>query len=112
MINFLKLGERTQLANDNNADLFISVHCDAFTNPDAYGAGVYVMGMSKLKANMDIAMKENAVIYLEDDYKENYDGFDPNSPESYIVFSLTQNTHLDQSLHIAREIEQQFSTQS
>ena len=109
---FLKLGERTQLANDNNADLFISVHCDAFTNPDAYGAGVYVMGMSKLKANMDIAMKENAVIYLEDDYKENYDGFDPNSPESYIIFSLTQNTHLDQSLHIAEEIEKQFSTRA
>ena len=109
---FLKLGERTQLANDNNADLFISVHCDAFTSPDAYGAGVYVMGMSKLKANMDIAMKENAVIYLEDDYKENYDGFDPNSPESYIVFSLTQNTHLDQSLHIAEEIEQQFATRA
>ena len=109
---FLKLGERTQLANDNSADLFISVHCDAFTSPDAYGAGVYVMGMSKLKANMDIAMKENAVIYLEDDYKENYDGFDPNSPESYIVFSLTQNTHLDQSLQIAEEIEQQFATRA
>jgi len=109
---FLKLGERTQLANDNNADLFISVHCDAFTNPNAFGAGVYVMGMSKLKANMDIAMKENAVIYLEDDYKENYDGFDPNSPESYIVFSLTQNTHLDQSLNIAEEIEQEFATKA
>jgi len=109
---FLKLGERTQLANDNNADLFISVHCDAFTSPDAFGAGVYVMGMSKLKANMDIAMKENAVIYLEDDYKENYDGFDPNSPESYIVFSLTQNTHLDQSLHIAQKIEQEFTSLS
>ena len=109
---FLKLGERTQLANDNNADLFISVHCDAFTNPSANGAGVYVMGMSKLKANMDIAMKENAVIYLEDDYKENYDGFDPNSPESYIVFSLTQNTHLEQSLNIAEEVEQQFSTKA
>jgi len=109
---FLKLGERTQLANDNNADLFISVHCDAFTSPDAFGAGVYVMGMSKLKANMDIAMKENSVIYLEDDYKENYDGFDPDSPESYIVFSLTQNTHLDQSLHIAEEIEQEFTALS
>ena len=109
---FLELGERTQLANDNNADLFISVHCDAFTNPDAYGAGVYVMGMSKLKANMDVAMKENAVIYLEDDYKENYDGFDPNTPESYIIFSLKQNTHLDQSLQIAEEVEQQFATRA
>ena len=49
--------------------LFISVHCDGFTNPDAYGASVFVMGMSKLQANMDIAMKENSVIYLEDDYQ-------------------------------------------
>ena len=109
---FLELRERTQLANDNNADLFISIHCDAFTNPNAYGAGVFVMGMSKLKTNMDIAMKENAVIYLEDDYKQNYEGFDPNTPESYIVFSLTQNTHLDQSLQIAEEVEQQFATRA
>ena len=109
---FLKLAERTKLANDNNADLFISVHCDAFTNPNAYGAGVYVMGMSKLKANMDVAMKENSVIYLEDDYKENYGGFDPTSAESYIIFSLTQNTHLDQSLHIAQEIEQEFANRA
>ena len=110
--DFLELWERTQLANDNNADLFMSIHCDAFTSPDAYGAGVYVMGMSKLKANMDVAMKENSVIYLEDDYKEHYDGFDPNSPESYIVFSLMQNTHLAQSLKIAEEIEQEFSTKA
>ena len=109
---FLELRERTQLANDNNADLFISIHCDAFTNPNAYGAGVFVMGMSKLKTNMDIAMKENAVIYLEDDYKQNYEGFDPNTPESYIVFSLTQNTHLGQSLQIAEEVEQQFATRA
>ena len=109
---FLELRERTQLANDNNADLFISIHCDAWTSPNVYGAGVYVMGMSKLKANMDIAMKENAVIYLEDDYKQNYEGFDPNTPESYIVFSLTQNTYLGQSLQIAEEVQQQFSTRA
>ncbi|HJN63730.1 MAG TPA: N-acetylmuramoyl-L-alanine amidase [Flavobacteriales bacterium] len=109
---FLELHERTQLANDNNADLFISIHCDAWTNPNAYGAGVYVMGMSKLKANMGIAIKENAVIYLEDDYKQNYEGFDPNTPESYIVFSLTQNTYLGQSLQIAEEVEQQFATRA
>ena len=109
---FPSLAERTQLANKEKADLFISIHCDAFTSPNAYGAGVYVMGMSKLKANMDIAMKENAVIYLEDDYKQNYEGFDPNSPESYIVFSLTQNTFLGQSLQIAEEVEQQFETRA
>ena len=109
---FLELWERTQLANNNNADLFISVHCDAFTNSNAYGAGVFVMGMSKLKANMDIAMKENSVIYLEDDYQQNYDGFDPNTPESYIVFSLTQNTYLDQSLKIAEKVEHEFDTRA
>ena len=106
---FLELWERTELANNSNADLFISIHCDAFTNPKAYGAGVYVMGMSKLKANMDVAMKENSVIYLEDDYKENYSGFDPNSAESYIVFTLMQNTHLEQSLAIAEQIDRQFA---
>ena len=104
------LKERTELANKEKADLFISIHCDAFTSSSAYGAGVYVMGMSKLKANMDIAMKENAVIYLEDDYKQNYQGFDPNTPESYIVFSLTQNTYLGQSLQIAEEVEIEFAT--
>ena len=106
------LRERTELANKEKADLFISIHCDAFTNSSAYGAGVYVMGMSKLKANMDVAIKENAVIYLEDDYKQNYEGFDPNTPESYIVFSLTQNTYLGQSLQIAEEVEQQFATRA
>ena len=104
--------QRTELANREKADLFISIHCDAFSNPNAYGTGVYVMGMSKLKVNMDIAMKENSVIYLEDDYKQNYEGFDPNSPESYIVFSLTQNTYLGQSLQIAEEVEQQFATRA
>ena len=68
------------------------------------------MGMSKLKANMDIAMKENAVIYLEDDYKENYDGFDPNSAESYIVFSLTAKHSFGSEFEIAEQIERQFST--
>ena len=104
------LKERTELANKEKADLFISIHCDAFKNSNAYGTGVYVMGMSKLKTNMDIAMKENAVIYLEDDYKQNYEDFDPNTPESYIVFSLTQNTYLGQSLQIAEEVELQFAT--
>ena len=55
------------------------------------GASVFVMGMSKLKENMDVAIRENSVIYLEDNYKENYDGFDPKSAESYIVFSVMQN---------------------
>ena len=109
---FLELNERTEIANKSNADLFISIHCDGFTNPKPSGASVFVMGMSKLKANMDVAMRENSAIYLEDNYKLNYEGFDPKSPESYIVFSLMQNTYLHQSLKIAEQVENQFSTRA
>ena len=105
---FLELWERTKIANDKNADLFISVHCDGFTNPDASGASVFVMGMSKLKANMDVAIRENSVMYLEDNFKEKYDGFDPKSAESYIVFSLMQNTYLHQSISFAQQVDKQF----
>ena len=109
---FLELNERTEIANKANADLFISIHCDGFTNPKPSGASVFVMGMSKLKANMDVAMRENSAIYLEDNYKKKYDGFDPKSAESYIVFSLMQNTYLNQSLKIAEQVETQFSTRA
>ena len=109
---FLELWERTELANEKKADLFISVHCDGFTNPNPSGASVFVMGMSKLKANMDVAMRENSVMYLEDNFKEKYDGFDPKSPESYIVFSLMQNTFLDQSISIAEKIEDEFANRA
>ena len=109
---FLELNERTEIANKSNADLFISIHCDGFTNPKPSGASVFVMGMSKLKANMDVAMRENSAIYLEDNYKKKYEGFDPKSPESYIVFSLMQNTYLNQSLKIAEQVENQFSTRA
>ncbi len=109
---FLELNERTEIANKSNADLFISIHCDGFTDPKPSGASVFVMGMSKLKANMDVAMRENSAIYLEDNYKQKYEGFDPKSPESYIVFSLMQNTYLNQSLNIAELVENQFSTRA
>jgi len=109
---FLALRERTDLANNLDADLFISIHCDGFTNSNASGASVFVMGMSKLKANMDVAMRENSVIYLEDNYEETYEGFDPKSPESYIIFSLMQNTYLDQSILLAENIENQFATRA
>ena len=109
---FLELNERTELANNANADLFISIHCDGFTNSTPSGASVFVMGMSKLKANMDIAIRENSAIYMEDNYQQKYEGFDPKSAESYIVFSLMQNTHLNQSLKIAEEVEKEFSTKA
>jgi N-acetylmuramoyl-L-alanine amidase len=109
---FLELNERTQIANNSKSDLFISIHCDGFTNSKPSGASVFVMGMSKLKANLDVAMRENAAIYLEDNYKQKYDGFDPKSIESYIVFNLMQNTHLEQSLQLAEEIDLEFSTKA
>tara|TARA_B100000902_G_scaffold392929_1_gene446225 strand:+ start:75417 stop:76469 length:1053 start_codon:yes stop_codon:yes gene_type:complete len=105
---FLELWERTEIANNSNADLFISIHCDGFSNPEPNGSTVFIMGMSKLKANMDVAIRENSVMYLEDNYKERYNGFDPKSPESYIVFSLMQNVYLDQSISFAQEIDKQF----
>ena len=106
---FLELWERTELANKVNADLFISIHCDGFKNPIASGASVFVMGMSKLKANMDVAIRENSVMYLEDNFEEKYEGFDPKSAESYIIFSLMQNTYLDQSISFAQEVDIQFT---
>ncbi len=109
---FIELRQRTIIANEQNADLFISIHCDGFTNSKASGASVFVMGMSKLKENMDVAIRENSVIYLEDNYKENYDGFDPKSAESYIVFSVMQNSHLTKSINFAEKIEYEFSNRA
>ncbi len=106
---FLELKQRTELANKLKADLFISIHCDGFTNSNASGASVFVMGMSKIKENMDVAMRENSVIYMEDNYQEKYDGFDPKSTESYIVFSLMQNSYLDQSISFSENIEREFA---
>lgn len=105
---FPTLKDRTNLANNSNADLFISIHCDSFTKSSAKGSSSHVMGLRYTEANLRVAQKENSVIYLEDNYEENYDGFDPNSPESIIAFSLSQTTYLDQSILIAQKIQEQF----
>ena len=77
---FIPLKNRARIANQADADLFISIHCDAFTSPKAYGAGTFVLGLHRTKDNFRIAQKENSVIFLEDDYETTYDGFDPNNP--------------------------------
>lgn len=105
---FVELHKRAQIANENHADLFISIHCNGVRNSRPQGTETWVMGLHKSDANLEVAKKENAVILLEDDYSQQYDGFDPNSPEAYIIFSFFQNAFLNQSLEMARMVQNQF----
>jgi N-acetylmuramoyl-L-alanine amidase len=105
---FVELFRRASLANESKADLFISIHCNANKNRTLRGAETYVMGLHRSQANLDIAKLENAAILLESDYESTYNGFDPNSDESYIIFSLNQNMNLDRSTDFAAAIQQQF----
>ena len=98
---FVPLEKRSQIANESGADLFISIHCNANTSRSPYGTETYVMGLHKSQDNLDVAMRENAVIAYEEDYTSKCEGYDPNSAESYIVFSLMQNSFLEQSLNFA-----------
>lgn len=106
----ITLAERARIANKAKADLFISIHCNSYTNSTPTGVETYVMGLSQSKANMEVAKKENADILLEKDYKDNsdYQGFDPNSPESYVMFAMYQNAYLDKSLDFAGYIQDQY----
>ena len=103
----LKLSERPELANKNSADLFISIHCNANNNVSAAGSETYFMGLHKSEGNLEVAKRENSAITFESDYQDNvrYGGFDPNSPEGHIIFSLVQNAFMKQSLKLASGIE-------
>ena len=105
---YLTLHERATIANRAKADLFISVHCNWSPKPHVCGTETYVMGLDKSKENFEVAKRENAVILYEEEAEEVYKGFDPNSPESYILFSLYQNAYLQNSLSLASKIEHQF----
>ena len=105
---FVNLIERANIANKADADLFISIHCDAFTSSKAYGAGTFVLGLHENERNFKVAQKENSVIFLEEDYQKNYDGFNPNDPESVISLILMQETYLDQSIAVANTIQKSF----
>ena len=102
------LDERSKIANASSADLFISIHCNANPSKSPYGTETYVMGLHKSEENLDVAMRENAVITYEDDYSSKYEGYDPKSTESFIIFTLMQNAFLDQSLSFADYIETEF----
>jgi N-acetylmuramoyl-L-alanine amidase len=106
---FVDLYKRGKIANKADADLFVSIHCNAH-NTNAYGSETYVLGLHANKRNFDVAKAENSVILLEDNYQENYKGFDPNSPESVIGLTLMQEEYLDQSLQLASIIQSKFST--
>ena len=104
---FVDLFRRAQIANEANADLFISIHCDAH-NSNAYGAGTFVLGLHANERNFKIAQKENSVIYMEENYEQKYDGFDPNNPESVISLVLMQEEYLEQSIIAANYIQEFF----
>ncbi|WP_299635353.1 N-acetylmuramoyl-L-alanine amidase [uncultured Tenacibaculum sp.] len=105
---FVELHNRAKIANEGKADLFVSVHCDSYRSPKAFGAGTFVLGLSGNKQNLEIAKRENAVILMEDNYEKNYD-YDPNSPESVISLSMLQEENLDESLAFAELVQNNFS---
>ncbi|MEK9613633.1 MAG: N-acetylmuramoyl-L-alanine amidase [Flavobacteriaceae bacterium] len=105
---FVDLIERANIANRADADLFVSIHCDAFTSSRAFGAGTFVLGLHENERNFKVAQRENSVIFLEEDYQQKYDGFDPNDPESVISLILMQETYLDQSIEAANTIQKSF----
>ncbi len=109
---FVPLHQRANIANKNKADLFISIHVNAVERKSVRGTETFVLGQHRSKDNLDVAKKENAVILLEDDYTNTYEGFDPNLPESYIMFELVQDEYLEQSVMFASAIQKQFKEQA
>ena len=105
---FIELHKRADIANSNSADLFISIHANGSRQSRAFGTETFVLGTAHNEKNLEVVMAENSVIELEEDYTSNYEGFDPNSVESYIAFSLMQSTYLLQSLEFASFVQDQF----
>jgi N-acetylmuramoyl-L-alanine amidase len=116
---FLELQQRAEIANKAKADLFICIHCNSacyrdkklkkdICNEEAHGAETYVMGIKNEAGKLDVAKRENSAILLEDNYVKKYDGFDPNSDESYIIMSMFTDTYLEQSLSFASKVQKQY----
>lgn len=110
---FIPLSDRASMANKASADLFISIHVNSVDKKTKgrekiTGAQVYTLGLHRTDDNLAVAMRENSVIELENDFSETYHGFDPSSTESYIIFELTQNRHMQQSLEVAEDIQKQL----
>jgi N-acetylmuramoyl-L-alanine amidase len=108
---FIELIERSNIANRADANIFVSIHCNANKNPAAEGTETFVMGLNKNASNLAVAKSENAVITLEKDYKQKYQGFDPNNPGSMIGLTLMQEEYLENSIALASKIQDKFSSE-
>jgi N-acetylmuramoyl-L-alanine amidase len=107
---FIPLDERADIANKYKADLFISIHANSVRRGSTVsGTETYTLGLANSDENLDVAMRENSVILMEDDYLRTYEGFDPQSTESYIIFEFIQNKHMEQSVSLASEIQKSFA---
>ena len=108
---FIELDERANIANRNKADLFISIHTNAVKRGSAVsGTETYTLGLARTDENLEVAMRENSAILLEDNYLQKYEGFDPTSSESYIIFEFMQNKHMEQSISLASEVQKCFTS--
>lgn len=108
---FISLQRRADIANENNADLFVSVHTNALPKGQvAYGSETYSLGMARAAANLEVAKRENAVITLEDNYQQTYKGFNPNKSESYVIFEIMQDRYMKQSVDMACCIQKQYKS--
>jgi N-acetylmuramoyl-L-alanine amidase len=105
---FIPLDERANIANKYKADLFISIHTNSVKRGNASGTETYTLGLANSDENLDVAMRENSVILMEDDYLQRYEGFDPQSTESYIIFEFIQSKYMEQSVSLASEIQKSF----
>ena len=106
---FIPLKRRAEIANNEKANLFLSIHCNANKSSQPHGSETYVMGLHKSEANLNVAKKENAAILLEDDYEVQYDGFDPSTDESHIIFNFFQNSFLTHNLDLASHLQDEFT---
>ncbi len=109
---FIELHKRAQIANESGADLFISIHCNSNKSAKPYGTETYVMGLHKSEDNLDVAKTENAAIFYEDNYAEQYEGFDPNSDEDYIVLSMFQSSSINQSIDLSQKVQSNFKNKA
>jgi N-acetylmuramoyl-L-alanine amidase len=106
---FIELRERAKIANRANANLFVSIHCNANKSSAGNGSETYVMGMSRANMNLEVSKTENSVIFLEDNYQKTYKGFDPNKPETLIGLQIVQESNLTGSIDLANKIQNNFS---